>query len=855
MLCTLFVLLISPLYSQIDLGYYLPDNISYNPAITTPKQALGFEIGEWHLSPAQNLAYLQLLEKQSDRLTMLNIGQSYEQRPTVLLIITSPGNQQKLDQIQAERQKLTDPDLSKTLNIGEMLGVIWLGYSIHGDEASGSNAAALVAYYLAAGQSTEIENLLRNTVVLIEPFINPDGLHRFATWVNMHKGKNLVNDPNHREHRQGWPSARTNHYWFDLNRDWMPAQHPETIGRLQYIYQWLPNILTDHHEMGTNATFYFQPGIKSRNNPVVPERTYDLTAKIARYHAKALDHVGSLYFTEEIFDDYYIGKGSTFTDIIGTIGILFEQASVRGHLQESVNGEISFPFAIKNQFTASLSSMQAALEMRQELNQHQKTFFKEAYALAEKNQNVAYVVGSVDRHRNHALKELLINHHIEVYLLNTDSKIDNYNFKKERDFVIPLKQKQYRLILSLFEERTVFPDSLFYDISTWNLAHSFNLSFARIKSQSTLNNLKGSSVERESLPTGKIVSDGTPYAYLMRWDCYNSARALNRFLQNDIICKVAEKSFEIEIQNKKESFEAGTILIPMAIQKKDPAAVDSLIEKIATADGLYIFGVSTGYSEKGIRLGSFNFGALKKINPLLVVGEGISSNEAGEVWHLLDQRLDMTCSMVDINRFNQMDLSRYNVVLLVNGNYARIDSAGIAHLKHWIEFGGILISTRSANRWLKQAKLAKIDFKEGEKVNKDTVTVRRKYSDARYFRGAQAIGGSLFAADLDLSHPLGYGFEKNTLPVFKRSQLFIKQTPNPYNTPLLFKEKSLLSGYISDENYELLAGSAAISIYDLGNGRIISFSENPNFRAILYGTNRLFINALMFGQIIRNIDY
>ncbi len=850
-----FILLILPLYSQVDLSYYLPNTISYDASITTPKETLGFKIGEWHLNPGQNLNYLRILENESDRIKIIPMGESYEQRPTVLMIITSPENHRNLDQIQTERTKLFDPKTSNEVNIEKLPGVVWLGYSIHGNEASGSNAVPLLAYYLAAAQSAEIDDLLENTIILIEPFINPDGLNRFATWVNMHKGKNLVSDSYHREHKEYWPFGRTNHYWFDLNRDWMPAQHPETRGRLPFLYQWLPNIATDHHEMGTNATFFFQPGVKSRNNPMVPQRTYDLTAKIGTYHAKALDKIGALYFSEEIFDDFYIGKGSTLPDIIGIIGILFEQASVRGHQQESKNGEISFPFAIKNQFTTSLSTLKAAMQMRQELNQYQRDFFKEAYTLADKDNNVAYILGSADRKRNHELKKLLHLHQIELYNLAKDVKLNKYTYKKDRDFLIPLKQRQYRLIISLFEERTSFQDSLFYDISTWNLAHSFNIRSTKVKSESELQDLKGNAFKGELLRPGKVVANEDLYAYLVPWDSYNATRALNQLLNKDILCKVARKPFEISVGDEVKAFKEGTILIPITSQPLKESEIVSLMDQIAEEEGIDIFGVSTGYSAKGIQLGSFNFAALNKVKPLLIVGDGINPNEAGEVWHLLDQRLDITCPMIDIGFFNNLDLSPYNVMIMVAGEYAAVDSAGIAHLKDWINYGGTLIATRSANKWLSEEKLAKIEFKEGEKVNKDTVTVRRKYVDARNFKGAQEIGGSIFQANLDLSHPLGYGFERTAIPVFKRSQLFIKQNPNPYDTPLLFSNKSLLSGYISKPNYELLQNSAAINIFSLGKGRIISFAENPNFRAIWYGTNRLFMNALMFGQIIRSPKY
>ena len=245
----------------------------------------------------------------------------------------------------------------------------------------------LYAYHLAALQGKEIEETLSKTIVLLDPCYNPDGLNRFANWVNVHKSKNLSADPANREYNEPFPRGRTNHYWFDLNRDWLPSQHPESQGRIKNFHEWYPNVLTDHHEMGTNSTYFFQPGIPSRTNPNTPEENQELTKKIANFHAKALDKIGSLYYSEESFDDFYYGKGSTYPDANGCIGILFEQASSRGHLQESINGLVSFPFTIRNQLTTSLSTLEADQILRKDLLDYQRRFYQSGIATA-KNQHL-----------------------------------------------------------------------------------------------------------------------------------------------------------------------------------------------------------------------------------------------------------------------------------------------------------------------------------------------------------------------------------------------------------------------------------------------------------------------------------
>ncbi|MEM1220973.1 MAG: M14 family zinc carboxypeptidase, partial [Bacteroidota bacterium] len=384
-LCTLSILWISSfLIAQTPsptLEYYLPAE-TYDSNIPTPLDYLGFDLGKWHLTHDQLVGYFKVVAAASDRITYTEYGRSYEDRPLVYLTITSEKNHQNLPAIQQEHLDNLEPGGTVKSEYGRPV-VVYQGMTIHGNEPSGAHAAVALAYYLAASQTQATQDLLTESVILLDPCFNPDGFHRFSTWVNSNKGNNLVMDAQSRELNEPWPGGRTNHYWFDLNRDWLPVQHPESQGRIRAFHEWKPNVLTDHHEMGTNSTFFFQPGVPQRTNPLTPPMNQQLTEKIGRYHAKALDKVGSLYFTQERFDDYYYGKGSTYPDINGCIGILFEQASSRGHLQESVNGPVSFPFTIRNQFITTLSTLEASKALRIELLDYQRDFFRKQQAEAE----------------------------------------------------------------------------------------------------------------------------------------------------------------------------------------------------------------------------------------------------------------------------------------------------------------------------------------------------------------------------------------------------------------------------------------------------------------------------------------
>ena len=263
--------------------------------------------------------------------------------------------------------------------------VVYQGFSVHGDEPSGSNAALPFMYHLLASDSEETIELLDNVIILLDPSLNPDGLQRFSQWANSNKNQSLNPDPNDREYNQYWPRGRTNHYWFDLNRDYLPNQLIETKPKIQTYTEWLPNILTDHHEMGTNSSFFFQPGVPERKNPLISDLNQELTREIGTYHEEALNEIGSLYYSEEDYDDFFFGKGSTYPDANGGIGILFEQGSSRGHIQESVNGILTFPFTIRNQLTTAFSTVKAAKNMRVKLLNYMKDFYDNQIELNPKS--------------------------------------------------------------------------------------------------------------------------------------------------------------------------------------------------------------------------------------------------------------------------------------------------------------------------------------------------------------------------------------------------------------------------------------------------------------------------------------
>ncbi len=816
---------------NVDLSYYLPKGINYDQNIPTPKSIIGHEIGDWHITHDKLSQYMYALAETSDRITIENRGTTFEGRPLLLLTITSPSNHANIENIRTDHIALTEANAS-SLNTASMPIVVYQGYSIHGNEPSGSNAALAVAYYLAAAQGPKINELLNNTVILFDPSLNPDGLQRFAYWANIHKGKNINPDPYDREYSEIWPGGRTNHYWFDMNRDWLPVQLPESRARITTFHQWYPNILTDHHEMGTNASFFFQPGIPSRTHPLTPNKNQELTGDIAKFHARALDKIGSFYYTKESFDDFYYGKGSTFPDINGSIGILFEQASARGHAQESDNGILTFPFAIRNQFTTSLSTLEAAVKMRKEILDYQREFFSNARK--EASGGGAIVFGDEkDASKVYHLAEILKRHKIKFHEVKNDFTSNGKHFKKGFSYVVPKNQKQHRLINAMFEKRTKFRDSLFYDVSAWTFPLAFNLNYIENGSMS----YAGAEVTDLQKKTVSSPANSN-YAYLMEWHDYYTPKALYLILKKGLRAKVGMKQFSM---NGKE-YDYGTILIPVQNQKLSASELSAFIKDVAAKANVSIQSVSTGLTE-GIDLGSNQFRTLKFPKVAVIVGTGVTPYDAGEVWHLFDQRYDMLITKIDTRNFSRTDLSSYTDIILTNSWGNRLGKKDAEKLKTWVQNGGTLIGYKNAGNWFNNNELLKMELK----TKKDTAQ-NISFEQRRDYRGAQVIGGAIFETKLDRSHPIAFGYKNNTLPVFRNSTIFLKPDHNSYNNPIQYTSNPLLSGYISEPNLKELQNTSAFKIGNLGSGQVIYFTDNHNFRAFWYGTNKLLMNAIFFGD-------
>ncbi|MBC3788157.1 M14 family zinc carboxypeptidase [Spirosoma utsteinense] len=828
-------------------SYFFPANPGpLNPAIPTPEQFLGYPVGSHMTRYDQMVAYFRELARLSDRVHVEEIGRTYEHRPLLMASFTSPANYTNRESIRQNHLKQATADAGTNVPL-----VIQIGANVHGNEPSGGESTMLTAYYLAASESEEVKRWLNEMLIFVEPILNPDGRDRFANWANMHKSETSVADPADREHNEIWPGGRMNHYWFDPNRDWFLCAHPEAQAHVRWFHEWMPYVVVDHHEMGTNATFYFDPGKYSSNNPVVPAYLYDTVyPAFGSYFAKAMNGIGSLYFTKETFDKLYPGYGSSYTNFYGGAGFLFEQASARGIVQETTTIPITFAFTVRNQLTAALTTIRASLAEKPMLLKLRRDFFTSATDQARKSAVKGYVFGEpADPTRTHAFVNLLRRHQIDTYELDRDVTAGGRTFRKGQAFVVPTEQRNYMMVRSAFEKQITYTDSLFYDATTWSLIHAFGLPYAELSRPTG----KGAVA---ALPLGKAITQPltssvpavgrSAYAYLIAVSDYNTYKALYSLQVGGAIVKTAFKPFTARIGPTDQSFGYGTLVIPVQQQTLTPDSLYRLVSSVGQRSGITIQGIDTGFNTQGVDLGSNQVRTLRRPEVLMLVGPGVSPYEAGEVWHLLDQRVGMPITKLDLANLARVNLNRYNTLVMVSGAYPA-DRAISDKVKAWVQAGGTLITLKTASEWAIKQGLTKEKLLAADTTRK---ALRYNYDEATNYEGAKALGGSIFTADLDLSSPIGFGFTDRRLSLFKNNQTILQASQNPYNTVAQYTDKPLVGGYVHPSSLKRVAKSAAILASGDGAGRVILFADNPNFRASWYGTNKLFLNALFFGGVL-----
>ena len=790
--------------------------------LKSPSEFLGYELGTEFTRHHEVVDYYEYLaEAAPDRVKLTVYGQTNERRPLILAYVSSADNISNLESIRQEHLK--DTDGSGTLK----KAIVWLSYNVHGNESVSTEASMKTIYELLTKKSSYLEN----TVVIMDPCINPDGRDRYSNWYNQYKNTPNQVDPNSKEHHEGWWSGRSNHYMFDLNRDWAWLTQKESQQRLKVFNNWLPHVHVDFHEQGVNNPYYFAPAAEPYHEVITDfQREFQVT--LGRNHAKYFDANGWFYFTKEVFDLFYPSYGDTYPVYNGSIGMTYEQGgSGRAGLGiiTAIGDTLTLKDRIAHHFTTGLSTVEVSSQNAERLNDEFRKFYK--------NQNFKYksYVLKGDKDKLDALKSLLEKHKIQFGDLNSGTfKGHNYSTGasgsmsvNNNGMVVSTNQPKGTLVQVLFEPNAKLSDSLTYDITAWSLPYAYGLD--AVATTSLVNSQIGSN-------NGFNQSISESYGYLADWNSMDDARFLAALLKEDIRVRKADRPFTLE----GKSYERGTLIITKGDNENKANFVQTL-QGIANTHQKEITEVSTGFVDSGKDFGSSYVQMIEKPKIAVLSGEPTSTLRFGEIWHFFEQQLHYPLTVLDGEYANRVDLDEYNILVLPDGYYGNhFNEDQLSKLKDWVRSGGKIIAMGNAIDAIDGEKGFGIKKKEMDKEEESNEP--KPYEDWERERIKSAITGAIFKTKVDNTNPLAYGYGSTyfTLKLGSSGYDYLRGG----NAVYLEKGAKPFSGFAGSEALKKISGSLVFGTEGYGRGQVIYMIDNPLFRGFWENGKLFFANAL-----------
>ncbi len=864
----LLVLCVCPIFSQVDLTperFAFEPDLPYNPDIPSPSQFLGYELGEFHTLYANVESYLKVLAEASDRILIRTYGETYEGRTLYALVITSASNHSRLEEIRQNNLKLTESEEISTEeaeNLIESLPVfVSYSYNIHGNESSTTEAAIQVAYRLAAATDQETQNLLDNAVVIMYPCINPDGRDRAVYWYRIAHRKEVAKERTDLIHSEPWPNGRTNHYWFDLNRDWVWGVHPESRGETTEYQYWMPHLHADYHEQGSNSNYFTMPGTTPRNK-LLPDRYEPLSDTIGMANVRAFDRYKINYFTREAFDFFYPSYGSSYPTVMGAIGMLTEQGSARGRAVETDDGYVlTLRQGIFDHYTTSIATIRKAVERKED-------FIRYAYEAHQPNNSKSDVKTYIfPDNGNLYLPEvirILLHHGVKVekaegsFSTQARSFLDGGIASREFEggtYLVSTDQDRHLFINSVLEREMEIEDSVMYDMATWSAPLAYNL---EAYSSTTKIGVSTSEVtQMPVIPTGLAkVSD--PYAYLIEWKQRFAPKALAMLWEKGYRVRSVRKGFTTR---DGEVFGPGSLVVLVGRNLEKGADIDSEMLDIALQAGVRIKATPTGRVAEGIDLASRDSRPIDQPRVALLVEPPFNTYTTGQIFYLFDQESDLPIERIRTTDFSPTNLSRlglgggadledYDVLILAGGGNALsglFDSVAQKRLSAWVAGGGVLVATESAASFFtkKRSRVTSVELAE---IPKDTTGSGHyiAYDKRTDYFGKKRIPGTALLGHIDNSNPLAFGLDKQ-LYTLKFGTNALKPNDNLQAVGYYEQdpERLLVAGYANLENRTHLAGKIFAAVQPIGQGKIVYLLDNTQYRMFWRGPSRMMQNAVM----------
>ena len=859
----------------------VPEGTRYDPRLPTLKAVTGHELGEEISSPDEIAAYLKALaEAAPDRARVVEYARSEEGRPLHVLVIGSPERMARLEEVKKGLRALADPRGVAAAEadrlVKELPAVVWLLHAVHGNEISSADAALALGYHLLAAQGDEVADVVRReAIVLVDPLQNPDGRARFLATNRLGRGASPDPDPASAEHDEGWPGGRANHYLFDMNRDWFAQSQPETRGRLRVFLDWYPQVVADLHEMGGDSTYYFAPPARPLN-PHFTRAQQDWLEAFGRAIAARFDAAGQAYFVREVFDSFYPGYGETWPLTQGAIGMTFEQASARGLVyRREDDTQLTYLDGIHNHFRAALATVETAARGREKLLRDFLEFRRSAVAEGETGAVRQYVlVAGSDRARLERLAGLLAAQGIEMRVAASELHAGQRTFPAG-SIVVPLGQPDGRLVRNLLDPRVSMDDAFvkeqerrrrkrlpdqIYDVTAWSLPLVFDVECAGVAGTTgdTRPFAPDAGAAGPPLAAAKV-------AWLLPWGS-GTAAAVAEAVQAGLRVRVAEGGLRLA----GRSFPAGTAIVRVA---ENPQDARQTLDRIVRKHHAEAVAEDSAYVEDGVSLGSERVHLVKKPRVLLAWDRPTSSVSAGWARWVLERRYGQPVTAVRVTSLRRVDLSRYDVLVLPSGDYGQaLREDAVKRLRDWVSAGGTLVALGEASRWLTRDKVGLLDTNtelrdgrpdkepaEGEEQRKETGPGKDKEEKPEPFELEKAIQpererpdavpGALLRVTLDTEHWLTAGTHGEIAAVVEGQRVFTPlKLDKGTNVGLYAKKDEVVgSGFVWDGTRDLLAQKAFLMHEPIGEGHVVAFAEDPNYRGYAEATELLFMNAVLLG--------
>lgn len=818
------------------------------PKLQNPAEFLGYELGDRFTRHHQMVDYFKHIDAAAENVVVQQYGETYEHRPLIYAIVASPDNFKNTEQIRQDNLRRAGMAEGSPAT---KVAILWLSYNVHGNEANSMEAAMKTIYELLNPSNSKTKEWLKNTVIIMDPCINPDGRDRYANFYNQYGNVPANADPQAREHAEPWPRGRANHYLFDLNRDWAWQTQTESQARIKLYNQWMPHVHVDYHEQGYNSPYYFAPAAEPYHE-VISNWQREFQTIIGKSNAKYFDEQGWLYFTKERFDLYYPSYGDTYPTYNGAIGMTYEKGGIGAGLTVTTNegDPLTLKDRLTHHFTTGMSTIEVTSTNANKLVDEFEKFFKENSS----NPSAAYKTYLIKADNNSdkivKLTNWLTTHSIQYGHPGADKPSRGFDYKtqsttnvniKTEDIVINIYQPKGRFVTTLFEPTSKLTDSLTYDITAWNLMYAYDLNaYALSEKIAVAKPYKAKSVTQENIPT-------KPYAYLFMYQSLNDVEFLASLMKKGVKVRKAMKPFTSGGKN----FEAGTLIVT---QRNNEQIVDfdKIVQNTAKDFTRRIYTTTTGFVEKGADFGSSDVSYIKAPRIALLGGDQTSSLDHGQVWHFFEQQIHYPITIVATDYFKNIDLWKYDVFIVPDGNYKLFDEGMLGMIERWVKDGGKLILMSGATTSFADKK--GFDLKEfasdelKTKAEKDEEEEKDKegpikFGDAERKGLSNSIFGAIYKVSMDKTHPLSFGLN-DTYYSLRTTELHYAYLKSGWNVGILKGKQKPLIGFAGSKVNKKLANTMVFGVEDKGKGQVIYLVDNPLFRNFWENGKMVFANAV-----------